>query len=257
MRTPLGGAPSLGVNESQSRTWENLVGRSRPFWTHWYGPLQQTFPAQLGRVDLDAFVRAINRAEPGLIRVDADETTYSPPHHPAVRARAGPDRRHRRARGSAGDLERADEGVPRHRRPVERRRRAPGRALVRRRDRLLPDLRARQRDLAPDLGEGARGDSRPRRADGGRGPARAVGLAPRQPLRARPQADAEGDARAPHRVGCDRPAAVPRLPGREAGRARPRDGARRARAGGRPRDSRRPRARRGSCCSSSVPRRCR
>jgi carboxypeptidase Taq len=77
MRTPLGGAPSLGVNESQSRTWENLVGRSRPFWTHWYGPLQETFPEQLGNVDLDAFVRAINRAEPGLIRVDADETTYS------------------------------------------------------------------------------------------------------------------------------------------------------------------------------------
>ena len=77
MRTPLGGAPSLGVNESQSRTWENLVGRSRPFWTHWYGPLQKTFPAQLGTVDLDEFMRAINRAEPGLISVDADETTYS------------------------------------------------------------------------------------------------------------------------------------------------------------------------------------
>jgi carboxypeptidase Taq len=77
MRTPLGGAPSLGVNESQSRTWENLVGRSRPFWEHWYEPLQQTFPEQLAPIDLDAFVRAINRAEPGLIRVDADETTYS------------------------------------------------------------------------------------------------------------------------------------------------------------------------------------
>ena len=43
-RTPLAGAPSLGLNESQSRTWENLVGRSRPFWTHWYEPLQETFP---------------------------------------------------------------------------------------------------------------------------------------------------------------------------------------------------------------------
>ena len=75
-RTPLGGAPSLGLNESQSRTWENLVGRSRPFWEHWYGPLQDSFPA-LRDIELDAFVRAINRAEPGLIRVDADETTYS------------------------------------------------------------------------------------------------------------------------------------------------------------------------------------
>jgi carboxypeptidase Taq len=77
MRTPLGGAPSLGLNESQSRTWENLVGRSRAFWTHWYAPLQETFPDQLADVELDRFVSAINRAEPGLIRTRADETTYS------------------------------------------------------------------------------------------------------------------------------------------------------------------------------------
>jgi carboxypeptidase Taq len=77
MRTPLANAPSLGMNESQSRTWENLVGRSRPFWTHWYAPLQETFPDALGSVELDSFLRAIHRAEPGLIRVDADETTYS------------------------------------------------------------------------------------------------------------------------------------------------------------------------------------
>jgi len=76
-RTPLAGAPSLGLNESQSRTWENLVGRSRPFWTHWFEPLQATFPEQLGGVELDELVAAVNRAEPGLIRVDADETTYS------------------------------------------------------------------------------------------------------------------------------------------------------------------------------------
>jgi carboxypeptidase Taq len=76
-RTPLANAPSLGLNESQSRTWENLVGRSQPFWTHWYEPLQATFPDQLGTVGLDDFVAAINRAKPGLIRVDADETTYS------------------------------------------------------------------------------------------------------------------------------------------------------------------------------------
>jgi carboxypeptidase Taq len=76
-RTPLANAPSLGLNESQSRTWENLVGRSRPFWTHWYEPLQETFPDQLGHVDLEAFLAGINRAEPGLIRVEADETTYS------------------------------------------------------------------------------------------------------------------------------------------------------------------------------------
>jgi carboxypeptidase Taq len=76
-RSPLANAPSLGLNESQSRTWENLVGRSRPFWSHWYEPLQDAFPDQLGEVDLDAFLAGINRAEPGLIRVEADETTYS------------------------------------------------------------------------------------------------------------------------------------------------------------------------------------
>jgi carboxypeptidase Taq len=76
-RSPLGHAPSLGLNESQSRTWENLVGRSLPFWRCFYPRLQEQFPAQLGAVELDAFWRAINRAEPGLIRVDADETTYS------------------------------------------------------------------------------------------------------------------------------------------------------------------------------------
>ena len=76
-RTTLAGSPSLGLNESQSRTWENLVGRSQPFWTFWYEPLQETFPAQLGDVDLETFLRAINRAKPGLIRIDADETTYS------------------------------------------------------------------------------------------------------------------------------------------------------------------------------------
>ncbi len=76
-RTPLANAPSLGLNESQSRTWENLVGRSRPFWSFWYEPLQSTFQEQLGDVDLETFLAAINRAEPGLIRVEADETTYS------------------------------------------------------------------------------------------------------------------------------------------------------------------------------------
>ena len=76
-RSTLAGAPSLGLNESQSRTWENLVGRSRPFWSHWYEPLQTTFPEQLGNVDFDTFIAAINRAEPGFIRVEADETTYS------------------------------------------------------------------------------------------------------------------------------------------------------------------------------------
>ncbi len=77
MRTPLGHSISLAIHESQSRMWENLVGRSRPFWRGAYPRLQAAFPAQLGGVDRDAFYRAINRVEPSLIRVEADEVTYN------------------------------------------------------------------------------------------------------------------------------------------------------------------------------------
>jgi carboxypeptidase Taq len=76
-RTPLGEAASLGVNESQSRMWENVVGRSRGFWRFWLPRLQAYFPAQLGGVSLDAFYRAINRVQPSPIRVEADEVTYN------------------------------------------------------------------------------------------------------------------------------------------------------------------------------------
>lgn len=76
-RTPLAGGVSMGVHESQSRLWENLVGRSRPFWEHFYPELQQTFPQALGKVDLDSFYRAINVARPSEIRVEADELTYN------------------------------------------------------------------------------------------------------------------------------------------------------------------------------------
>jgi carboxypeptidase Taq len=76
-RTPLGTGASMGLHESQSRMWENLVGRSRPFWSHFYPELQQTFPGVLDDVDEEAFFRAVNAVKPSLIRVDADEVTYS------------------------------------------------------------------------------------------------------------------------------------------------------------------------------------
>ncbi len=76
-RTPLADGASLGIHESQSRLWENLVGRSRPFWSHFYADLQRTFPDTLSSVDLDAFYRAVNKVEPSLIRVEADEATYN------------------------------------------------------------------------------------------------------------------------------------------------------------------------------------
>ncbi len=73
----LGGGVSLGVHESQSRLWENLVGRSRSFWKHNYRRLQETFPSQLNDVSEDDFYRAINKVEPSFIRVEADEVTYN------------------------------------------------------------------------------------------------------------------------------------------------------------------------------------
>ncbi|HVY62418.1 MAG TPA: carboxypeptidase M32 [Planctomycetota bacterium] len=77
MFTPLGTAVSMGVHESQSRMWENLVGRSRPFWSHYYPKLQATFPEALGGVAQDAFYFAVNEVRPSLIRVEADEVTYN------------------------------------------------------------------------------------------------------------------------------------------------------------------------------------
>lgn len=76
-RTPLAGATSLAVHESQSRMWENLVGRSMPFWEHFYPRLQDYFPTQLGNVDLETFYKGINKVKPSLIRVEADEATYN------------------------------------------------------------------------------------------------------------------------------------------------------------------------------------
>ena len=76
-RTSLEGGASLGIHESQSRLWENLVGRSRPFWEHFFPALQARFPSQLGGVTLDQFYRGINRVRPSLIRVEADEATYN------------------------------------------------------------------------------------------------------------------------------------------------------------------------------------
>ena len=76
-RTPLANAPSLGMHESQSRLWENFVGRSRAFWDHYFPVLAAAFPRQLHADDTDRFYRAVNRVEPSLIRIEADEVTYN------------------------------------------------------------------------------------------------------------------------------------------------------------------------------------
>jgi carboxypeptidase Taq len=75
-RLPTGTVSSLGLHESQSRLWENLVGRSRPFWTFFYPRVREAFPERLGSVNLDDFLAGINRVRPSLIRIKADEVTY-------------------------------------------------------------------------------------------------------------------------------------------------------------------------------------
>ena len=76
-RLPIGSGVSLGLHESQSRMWENLVGRSRPFWRFFYPRVQAAFPDVLRNVDLETWYRAVNRVEPSLIRIMADEVTYN------------------------------------------------------------------------------------------------------------------------------------------------------------------------------------
>ncbi len=75
--THLASGTSAGVHESQSRLWENLVGRSRGFWTYYYPIAQKHFPVQLANVSLDTFYRAVNKVQRSLIRTDADELTYN------------------------------------------------------------------------------------------------------------------------------------------------------------------------------------
>jgi carboxypeptidase Taq len=76
-RTPLFDGASSGVHESQSRMWENLMGRSYPFWQHFYPRLQEVFPSQLGNLSLESFYKGINKVQPSFIRVEADEATYN------------------------------------------------------------------------------------------------------------------------------------------------------------------------------------
>jgi len=75
--TPLGRGTSMGVHESQSRLWENVVGRSLDLWRHFYPALRKSFPSALADVPVETFHRAINKVERSLIRTDSDELTYN------------------------------------------------------------------------------------------------------------------------------------------------------------------------------------
>jgi carboxypeptidase Taq len=74
--TVLGEAASLGIHESQSRLWENMIGHSRAFWTYFFPRLRDYFPKPLSGIDVEQFYRMLNRVEPSLIRIEADEVTY-------------------------------------------------------------------------------------------------------------------------------------------------------------------------------------
>lgn len=74
--TPLSEPLSYGIHESQSRLWENIIGRSRAFWQYWFPELQKIFPEQLRNVSPDQFVLAVNKVQPDLVRTEADEMTY-------------------------------------------------------------------------------------------------------------------------------------------------------------------------------------
>jgi len=74
---PPGKHCSMAIHESQSRLWENQVGRSRPFWRHFFPQLKNAFSESLADVKEDLFFRALNTVQPSLIRVEADEVTYN------------------------------------------------------------------------------------------------------------------------------------------------------------------------------------
>jgi carboxypeptidase Taq len=74
---PLGQSISSGIHESQSRLWENLVGRSKAFWKYWLPKIKEHFPENLNEVNLEKWYKAFNKVEPSLIRVEADEVYYN------------------------------------------------------------------------------------------------------------------------------------------------------------------------------------
>ena len=164
-RTPLAAGVSATLHESQSRLWENVVGRSLPFWRWFYPRVAGHVPrAARGRL-----ARAVpSRGQPCAPLVHPrrrrrDELRA--PRHPPLRARGGAALRPARRRRPPRRVEHPFRGADGHLRAERRDGRPPGRALVGRGLRLLPDLPSRHGSLGPDLGEGARRDSRGRRAD--------------------------------------------------------------------------------------------
>ena len=151
---PTGEAVSLGIHESQSRMWENLVGRSHAFWEHFFPKAQQAFPGTLGDVPLDGLLFRHQRRAALADSRRGRRGDLQPAHHDSLRAGAGADLGRTPRRRSAGGLERKVRAVSRHQIADRCRRRAAGRPLERRADRLLPHLFARQPLRGPALRTG-------------------------------------------------------------------------------------------------------
>jgi carboxypeptidase Taq len=192
-RTTLGTGVSLGIHESQSRLWENWVGRSEAFWHHWSPRARELFgPGSLGDLDDHDLLRAINAVQPALIRVDADEVTYS--LHVILRF----ELELALVEGTLAveDLPAAWNAKTRDllgiEVPDDTRGRPAGHPLGLGRVRLLPDVRHRQRRRRPAVAGGVR---RARGPGGGPGPGRhvrAAGVAARGGPPARQDARADG-----------------------------------------------------------------
>ena len=214
-RTPLGEGVSSALHESQSRLWENVVGRSLPFWRWFYPRVQESFPDRLADVSLERFHRAVNRARRGFIRVDADETSYG--LHVILRfelelelvsgrlaVKDLPEAWNTRFEELVG-LE-----VPNDRLGVLQDSHWAGGSFGYFPTYLLGSVLSVQiwekaREALPDVEEQIE------RGEFGE----LHGMAAREPVLARPQADSRGDDRASRRRP-DRPRAVPRLPPRQA-----------------------------------------
>ena len=155
--TPLGDSVSLGIHESQSRFFENNIGRSQAFWLYWFPRFRQTFLGVVDHIGFDDLYLLLNDVRPTLIRVEADEVTYNLAHHRAVRDRTRSVSRRPPAGRSAGRLERQVPHLSRHHPAHRPRGRAPGHPLVMGLFRLFPDLRARHGLRGPARGGAAPG----------------------------------------------------------------------------------------------------
>ena len=189
-RTPLATGCSSALHESQSRLWENVIGRSLPFWRWFYPQFRDAFASDARRRPARAVPPRDQPRAPVAHPRRRRRDDVRAPHHPPLRARAGAPVRRALDRRPARGVEREARGAARHPAADKPLGLPPGRPLVGRAVRLLPDLPARQRPLGADLGAAARRPPRRVRAGRARLVRRDLRVAPRRALPARAQVHA-------------------------------------------------------------------